>query len=244
MPAIFKPPRNDPTVNSEKVAPADAVDFRLARQAIVDRSHALWGNEVSVGSLQAHELPDSAYHKALQRISAPHKACNSVVSRKFLRIDQAALMNEDLHKSIVQTAQSLEKRRQPFTLSITNPLDALPGPVERRAMVRQLYKLKDQCAVTLAYNNYRLDTKPADLLIDLKLYDYVKMPFPDSALRLSLNTRSGLFDRLYDRMLELISATRVCFIADTVEFADSAMLAKNLPFEYFQGGYYSPADCL
>jgi len=81
-------------------------------------------------------------------------------------------------------------------------------------------------------------------LVDLKLYDFIKMPFPDSALRLSLNTRSDLFDRLYDRMLELISATRVRFIANNVEFDDSALLAKNLPFEYFQGGYYSPADRL
>lgn len=70
------------------------------------------------------------------------------------------------------------------------------------------------------------------------------MPFPDTAIRLSLNTHSDLFNRLYDRMLELISVTRVSFIAEQVEFADSAMLAKNLPFNYFQGGYYSPAESL
>ncbi|AKS09598.1 hypothetical protein [Pseudomonas trivialis] len=230
-------------MNSEKISPAHSVDFNLVRQAIVDRNHILWGNEISLASKDTHALPQSAYSEALQRI-ARRNALNPTVSHTFLRINQAALMNEDLHKHIIQTAQSLEKHRHPFTLSINNPLDALPGPVERRAMVRQLYKLKDQCSLTLAYHNYRLDTKPADLLIDLKLYDYIKMPFPDSALRLSLNTRSDLFDRLYDRMLELISATRVCFIADTVEFADSAVLAKNLPFEYFQGGYYSPADRL
>lgn len=231
-------------MNSEKASPTDARDFTLVRQAIVNRHHSLWGSEVSIGYPHLQVVPEMAYHKALQRLSTPHNAAHCGVSHKFLRVDQTALMNEALHTRIIQTAQSLEKSRQPFTLSITNPLDALPGPVERRSMVRQLYKLKDQCAITLAYNNYQLDTKPADLLIDLKLYDYVKMPFPDSALRLSLNTRSGLFDRLYDRMLELINATQVCFIADTVEFADSAMLVKNLPFEYFQGGYYSPADCL
>ncbi|CRM16463.1 hypothetical protein [Pseudomonas sp. 58 R 12] len=231
-------------MNSERISPAHSVDFNLVRQAIVDRNHTLWGNEISLTSKDTQALPQSAYSEALQRISARRNALNPTVSHTFLRINQAVLMNEDFHTYIIQTAQSLEKHKLPFTLSIDNPLDALPGPVERRAMVRQLYKLKDQCSLTLAYNNYRLDTKPADLLIDLKLYDYIKMPFPDSALRLSLNTRSDLFDRLYDRMLELISATRVCFIADTVEFADSAVLAKNLPFEYFQGGYYSPADRL
>ncbi len=231
-------------MNSEKIAPAPMADFTVVRQAIVDRNHALWGREIRSVCPDNHPLPERACSDVLQRISARRKNTHAAPSHTFMHINQAALMNEVLHTMIINTALSLEKHRQAFTLSIDNPLDALPGPVERRAMVRQLYKLKDQCGVTLAYNNYRFDTKPADLLIDLKLYDYIKMPFPDSALRLSLNTRSDLFDRLYDRMLELISATRVCFIADTVEFADSAMLAKNLPFEYFQGGYYSPADCL
>ncbi|MBC3304299.1 hypothetical protein H0Z09_24500 [Pseudomonas sp. SWRI18] len=231
-------------MNSERKSSADPVGFHLVRQAIVDRSHTLWGNEISLACADTFPSLEDAYGQALLRICAPPKTAQPVVSHRFLRIDQAALMNESLHKKFVQAARSLDKHSHSFTLSIDNPLDALPGPVERRAMVRQLYKLKDQCGITLAYNNYRLDTKPADLLIDLKLYDYIKMPFPDSALRLSLNTRSDLFDRLYDRMLELIDATRVCFIADTVEFADSALLARHLPFEYFQGGYYSPADCL
>lgn len=87
-----------------------------------------------------------------------------------------------------------------------------------------------------------VDARQGDLLIELKLYDYIKMPFPDVLLRLSLNIRSDLFDRLYDRMLELISTSRASFIADKVEFSDSATLAKRLPFNYFQGGYYSPAE--
>ncbi|WDU64634.1 hypothetical protein LRS56_09285 [Pseudomonas poae] len=230
-------------MNSEKISCADTPDLKIARQAIVDRSHLLWGSEFRV----VGEELESAYKEALKHIHPRRKLPKSLghaVNHKFLRIGQSAVMNDDVFTAIIQTAQSLEKHNQPLTLSIDNPLETLPGPVERRAMVRQLYKLKDQRGITLAYNNYTLDTKPVDLLIDLKLYDYIKMPFPDSALRLSLNTRSGLFDRLYDRMLELINATGVRFIADSVEFADSAMLAKNLPFEYFQGGYYSPADCL
>lgn len=231
-------------MNSEKICPAHPVDFNLVRQAIVDRCHALWGHELSIVCPHNRTLLESSYNAPLTRISARPTTCSPVLSHTFLRLDQTALMNEDLHKKIIQTAQSLKKYKQRLTLSINNPLAALPSPVERRAMVHQLYKLKDQCGISLAYDNYRLDTKQADLLIDLELYDYIKMPFPDSALRLSLNTRSDLFDRLYDRMLELINTSRVRFIADTVEFADSALLAKNLPFEYFQGGYYSPADQL
>ncbi len=230
-------------MNSRIKSRANTAGVKVIRQAILSRSHALWGNEFCVVCSDPGEQPDGAYCAALRHIS-PQPIPTQAASHTFLRIDQAALMNETTLTQLTQVAQGLEKCRQHFTLSIDNPLDALPGPVERRAMVRQLYKLKDQSGIKLAYNNFTLDTKPCDLLIDLTLYDYIKMPFPDSALRLSLNTRSDLFDRLYDRMLELINVTRVCFIADHIEFSDSAMLARNLPFEYFQGGYYSPADRL
>ncbi|TFY85642.1 hypothetical protein DYL59_25025 [Pseudomonas kairouanensis] len=230
-------------MNSETVSVAPTPDIAFVRQAIVTRSHALWGSEVRVVGAPV----DSAYSEALAHIrprNKTFKTASMAVSHKFLRLPQSTLMNDAALNDIIRVSQALEKQQQTLTLSLDNALDTLPGPVERRAMVRQLYKLKDQSGIKLAYNNYRLDTKPADLLIGLALYDFIKMPFPDSALRLSLNTRSGLFDCLYDRMLELINTTRVCFIADHVEFSDSAMLAKNLPFEYFQGGYYSPADRL
>lgn len=231
-------------MNSEKISRADVVGAKVVRQAILSRNHSLWGNEFSVVCTDPGEPPESVYYAALRHLNPRRTSAPAAASHTFLRIGQSALMSDDTLNQLTQTARRLEKHSQHFTLSIDNPLDALPGPVERRAMVRQLYKLKDQSGIKLAYNNYKLDTNPGDLLIDLKLYDYIKMPFPDSALRLSLNTRSGLFDRLYERMLELINTTRVCFIADHVEFCDSALLARNLPFEYFQGGYYSPADRL
>lgn len=251
-------------MNSEKISPAGIAEFKFFRQAIVERSSTLWASEIRVDSASdflnlAQDMYPSyqdrlkcAYSEALLRIMPRQTAATQKLPpasripaiHKFLRIDQSALMFEDTIKEIIQAANTLEKHKQHLVLSVENPLDALADAVERRAMVRQLYTLKDRSGIKLAYNNYKLDTKQADLLIELKLYDYIKMPFPDSALRLSLNTRSDLFDRLYDRMLELISVTRALFIADRVEFADSAMLAKRLPFGYFQGGYYSPAESL
>jgi len=251
-------------VNNEKISPAGIADPKLFRQAIVERSCTLWGNEIRVTSacnllnLPEHLHPlyraqlKCAYRDALLRIAPrttadfSHRPLASAqpATHKFLRIDQSALMSEDMLNELIHVAIVLESYKQQLVISVENPLDALPGPTERRAMVRQLYTLKDQRGIKLAYNNYTLDTKQADLLTELKLYDYIKMPFPDAALRLSLNTRSDLFDRLYDRMLELISATRVSFIADEVEFSDSAILATRLPFNYFQGGYYSPPENL
>ncbi|MCK1786492.1 EAL domain-containing protein [Pseudomonas sp. TNT11] len=251
-------------MNNEKISPAEIAHPKLFRQAIVERNCTLWGNEIRVTSacnllnLPEHLHPiyreqlKCAYRDALLRIAPrtpadlSHRPLASAqpATHKFLRIDQSALMSEDTLNELIHVANVLESYKQQLVISVENPLDALPGPTERRAMVRQLYALKDRSGIKIAYNNYTLDTKQADLLIELKLYDYIKMPFPDAALRLSLNTRSDLFDRLYDHMLELISATRISFIADKVEFSDSATLAKRLPFNHFQGSYYSPPESL
>lgn len=251
-------------MNSEKISPVGTVNFKFSRQAILERSCTLWGSEIQVHSEPALDsLPDvtppfyseqlkGAYREALHRTKPGATARKGKILQvdhnpalhKFFRIEQSLLLNDDILKEIVSTSNMLEKYKQQLIISVENPLDALPGPVERRAMIRQLYSLKDRSSIKLAYNNYTLNTKHTDLLIDLSLYDYIKMPFPDSALRLSLNTRSDLLDRLYEHMLELMSSTKVSFIADNVEHADSALLARRLPFDYFQGRYFSPADSL
>ncbi len=251
-------------MNSGNLLLVESVDFTFSRQAILERSCTLWGSEIRVhagyvlDNLPADARPfyseqlKGAYSEALQYTKPSSfvqerkrlRVDKSAGLHKFLRIEQSLLMNEDLLKEIVSTSNTLEKHKQQLIVSVENTLDTLPGPVERRNMIRQLYSLKDRSSLKLAYNNYTLDTKKADLLLDLSLYDYIKMPFPDSALRLSLNTRSGLFDRLYDQMLEVMSTSRISFIADNVEHADSALLARRLPFDYFQGPYFSPADSL
>lgn len=243
---------------------AAPVDFTFSRQAILGRNCALWGSEIRVHAehvlegltddacpLYCEQLKD-AYRGALHytqpnafaRERQRLRVEQSPRLHTFLRIEQALLMNDALLQEIISTSNTLEKRKHQLIVSIDNTLDTLPGPAARRSMIRQLYSLKDQSNLKLAYNNYTLNTKNTDLLTDLSLYDYIKMPFPDSAIRLSLNTRSGLFDRLYDQMLGLMSTTRVSFIADNVEHADSALLARRLPFDYFQGAYFSPADSL
>lgn len=251
-------------MNSEKISPMGTANFKLSRQAILERSLTLWGSEIQVhGEPACDSLPDasdpfyseqlkSAYREALRRTKpgAPKKKGKLLpvdpnpALHKFFRIEQSLLLNDDVVKELVSTSDVLEKHKQQLIVSIDNPLDTLAGPVERRAMIHQLFSLKDGSSIKLAYNNYTFNTKHDDLLTDLSLYDYIKMPFPDSALRLSLNTRSDFFDRLYDHMLELMSCTRASFIADNVEHADSAFLARRLPFDYFQGRYFSPADTL
>jgi len=102
-------------------------------------------------------------------------------------------MSDDTLKELIQVAHVLESYKQQLVITIENPLDALPGPTERRAMVRQLYNLKDRSSIKLAYNNYTLDTKQADLLIELKLYDYIKMPISGCAPETESEYTLGFF---------------------------------------------------
>lgn len=251
-------------MNSQQVLPPEFVDFTFSRQAILGRNGTLWGSEVQVYASPAfdgerHDIHSFyfeqlkyAYSEALRRVepTAFTKEAKRLhvekqpVLYKFFRIEPSLLMNEDIVKEIIATSHTLKKHKQQLIISVENSLAALPDPAERRRMIHQLYRLKDRSSLKLAYSNYTFTTKPADVLSDLGLYDYIKMPFPDAALRLSLNTRSGLFDLLYDRMLGLMSASKVSFVADNVEHADSALLARRLPFDYFQGRYFSPADSL
>lgn len=250
-------------MNSEKISPARLVSFKFSRQAILDRNLALWGNEIQIhaerdvvsnpqDSIFFRDLQVSAHSEALQHTRPTRsstktgtlKTDNNPGLHKLLRIEQSMLLCENTLKEIVTTCEVLEKHRQQLVICVENPLDALPGPEERRALIRQMFSLKDQACIQFAYNNYTIDTKYTDLLLDLGVYDYIKMPFPDAALRLSMNTRSGLFDQIYEHMLKLINSARISFIADSVDHANSSLLARRLPFDYFQGSYYSPADKL
>lgn len=242
-------------MNSAKISSEGLFEFKFSKQAILERSYTLWGSEIQVHPDNFPDgVPDDfnqqlkcAYGEALRRTKSsvlPLQMSSKPVGHKLVRLEQFALMDEDTLEEVIRTCDTLATHKQQLIISIENTLSTLPGPAERRAMIRQLYSLKDRSTIKLAYNNYTIDTRQANLLVDLELYDYIKMPFPDSVLRLSLNTRSGLFDRLYDDMLALMSSTKVSFIADNVEYADSATLAKRLPFDYFQGSYFSPADNL
>lgn len=165
--------------------------FTFSRQAILERSCTLWGSEIRVHAEPALDSPrddacpfyseqlKDAYSEALQharpssfaRTSKRLRADKSPGLHKFFRIEQSLLMNEDLLKEIIDTSHTLEKNRQQLIVSVENTLDTLPGPLERRSMIRQLYSLKDRSNLKLAYNNYTLNTKDTDLLIDLSLYD-------------------------------------------------------------------------
>jgi hypothetical protein len=238
------------------------IKFMFSRQAILERDDSLWGSEIriQVDSEVSTITADSqqrfaqqlkiACGSALTRVKRDallikgHPSNKRPVGNRFFALKQSALLDPGILKDIIQTATLLERHHQQLVISVDSPMQSANGPLERMALIRALYYLKDSGLIKIAYNNYKAETKPERLLVDLDLYDYIKMPFPESELRLSLNIRSDLFNRIYEQMVETMSATRVSFIADNVEHADSAILAKRLPFDYFQGRYYSPADYL
>lgn len=244
-------------MDSAKAISDIPLGFKLSRQAILARNETLWGSEIrahvnfqpnsKLGDI--HQSLKSAYHEALHRtklnaclLKRSVQACAHPGSHKLFCLEQFALADENILEEIVNTCETLSTYNQQFIIGIENNLSTLAGPAERREMIQKLYRLKDCSNIKLCYNNYTNETNQTNLLIDLGLYDYIKMPFPDSTLRLSINARSDLLDRLYDKMSGLINSMKASFIVGNIEHSESAILAKRFPFDYFQGDYFSPSE--
>jgi len=64
----------------------------------------------------------------------------------------------------------------------------------------------------------------------------------NSDVNLCVTAKADLFNQSHNHMTMLIHNAKVSVIALRVEHAASRTLARALPFDYFQGSHYSPAD--
>lgn len=103
--------------------------------------------------------------------------------------------------------------------------------------------MKDH-GIEIAFDDYKIDDESIEIFTTLNLFDYIKISISSLDLNLKLSGNPELFNRLHERMTMLTHNTKVSFIADRVEHAASHILARALPFNYFQGSHYSPADNL
>lgn len=56
---------------------------------------------------------------------------------------------------------------------------------------------------------------------------------------IQLNASPELLNRLYDQMNIMAHTQKVRFIAERIEHQHHHVLASSLPFDFFQGGFYS-----
>lgn len=237
----------------------DHADHYLSRQLILTRDDFPFGSEIrihfddSTSALCATEpyQMSEIYSEVLMRtmlIAFSLKDRNTTdenkyLSRRFVCVGQPDLANSALREELIQVGATLRGFGQTLVIALNElPLSAVSF-TDKKKILHNVYLLKDH-GIEIALDDYKIDDESIEIFTTLNLFDYIKISISRLDLSLKLSGNPELFNRLYERMTMLTHNTKVSFIADRVEHAASHVLARALPFDYFQGSHYSPADNL
>jgi EAL domain-containing protein (putative c-di-GMP-specific phosphodiesterase class I) len=237
----------------------DHAEYYLSRQLILTREDRPFGSEIRIHfddstsascAPQAYQM-SGIYSEALMqtRLIAfslkDHNATsgNKYLSRRFVFVEQSDLANSALAEELVQSDAALRELGQTLVVAFNElPLSAVSF-AEKKKILHNVYLLKDH-GIEIALDDYNIGDEGIEIFTTLNLFDYIKISTSSLDLSLKLSGNPELFNRLHERMTMLTHNTKVSFIADRVEHAASHILARALPFNYFQGSHYSPADNL
>lgn len=241
----------------------NGADHYLSRQLILRRDDCPFGSEIRINhegrqalpphaswTLPAHQI-SGLYSEILMQtrlIAFSLKGRNTVAgeeyfSRRFVCVAQSDLVDSALAEELIQSGEALRDLGQTLVIALNElPLSAA-GFNDKKKILHNVYLLKDH-GIEIALDHYTPHDESVEIFTTLNLFDYIKIPVSSLDLSLKFNGNPELFNRLHERMVTLTHNTKVSFIADQVEHTASHVLARALPFDYFQGSYYSPADNL
>jgi len=237
----------------------DHAEHYLSRQLILTRDDCPFGSEIRIhfdDSVSAPCAPEpyqmsGIYSEVLMQtrlIAFSLKDRNTTngnkyLNRRFVCVAQSDLANSALTEELIQSGAALRELGQTLVIALNElPLSAISF-AEKKKILHNIYLLKDH-GIEIAFDDYKIDDESIEIFTTLNLFDYIKISISSLDLNLKLSGNPELFNRLHERMTMLTHNTKVSFIADRVEHAASHILARALPFNYFQGSHYSPADNL
>lgn len=241
----------------------NGADHYLSRQLILRRDDCPFGSEIRINHEGRQALPSHAsctlpahqmsglYSEILVQtrliaLSLKDRNTSSgkeYFSRRFVCVAQSDLIDTALVEELIQSGDALRDFGQTLVIALNElPLSAASYQ-DKKKILHNVYLLKDH-GIEIAFDHYNFHDESVEILTTLNLFDYIKIPVSALDTILKSSGNAELFNRLYDRMVTLIHNTKVSFIADNVEHTASHILARTLPFDYFQGSYYSPADNL
>lgn len=249
-------------MNTTKCVPRlDSTNHCLSRQLILTRNDHPFGSEIRINFDGSQSLcafapyaadtcqARSAYNEVLMQTRLTAFALKDLntwsqgkyLNRRFICVEQSALINETLTEELVQCSETLRALGQILVIALNElPLLAIKF-THKKKILHNLYQLKDH-GIEFAYNGFNINYESIEIFTTLNLFDYIKISLSSLEFSLKINSDPELFNRLYERMTLQTHNTKVCFIADRVEHAASHVLARALPFDYFQGSHYSPAE--
>ncbi len=228
----------------------------LFRQPILRRDGTPFGCEIQVcaaiKSSDALERTLSGTYLDInfsEELTQNHLAKNSLiersvflvpdtVSRVFIAVGLRDLLNTMQIEYIICASDAFKIQGQMLTVSIEEGALPLGTTEEDRTLIGHIYLLKDS-GVEIAFSSFNLLEGGPKIQNTLSICNYIKVDFRKSQLGEKLSAKPESLNRLHDYMNIITHTKKVIFVAGRIEHEGNHVLARSLPFDYFQGDYYS-----
>ncbi|RKS28640.1 EAL domain-containing protein [Pseudomonas sp. WPR_5_2] len=241
----------------------DRADQHFSRQLILTRDGCPFASEIRIqsddslilsaidsGAPAAHQM-GGIYSEVLMqtRLSAfslknrNSASENKHLSHRFVCVEQSALTHAELTEDLIRCSDILRGFGQTLVIALNTLPLSMDSFTDKKNVLHNVFQLKDH-GIEIAFDGFDIYDESIETYTTLNLFDYIKISISTLDLDLKLTGNPDLFNRLYERMILQAHNNKVCFIADSVEHAASHVLARALPFDYFQGSHYSPAENL
>lgn len=236
------------------ISPANAPYRYLTRQLILSRDDRPFASEVRTTpalcrtSLAAQPCAPSDARGQLHRGAVSLQDPRSHTPKKYLNrtllcLSEPSLASFALADELIRSGDNLRDLGHTLVVSLEEQPFWEVDSKYKKNITHNMYRLKDH-GIEIALGSDTLQRDTLTRFSTLNLFNYIKVSVSSLDQCLKLNGNPEFFNRLHDRMVTLSHNNKISFIADRVEHIESHTLARALPFDYFQGSYYSPADHL
>ncbi|MGF6125283.1 EAL domain-containing protein (putative c-di-GMP-specific phosphodiesterase class I) [Pseudomonas frederiksbergensis] len=244
------------------ISPAKAPHRYLTRQLILSRDDRPFASEISTITEADRPLPalsswtltgqscergsDTLTHMHRESCSPTHRRSptpKKYLNRTVVSLSEPSLASFALTEELIQSGNNLRDLGHTLVVSLKERPFWEVDSKYKKNIIYHMYRLKDH-GIEIALDDYNLQREALTRFSTLNLFNYIKVSIASLDQCLKLNSNPEFFNRLHDRMVALIHNNKISFIADRVEHIEGHSLARALPFDYFQGSYYSPADHL
>lgn len=240
------------------ISPAKAPYRYLTRQLILSRDDRPFASEISTGPLPATSSWTTQAGQLCERCNEPsahlrrepssqkdrrsHRP-EKYLNRTLLSLSEPGLASFALTNELIQSGNNLRDFGHTLVVSLKGRAFWEVDSKYKKNIIYHMYHLKDH-GIEIALDDYNIQREALTRFNTLNLFNYIKVSISSLGQCLKLNSDPEFFNRLHDHMVTLTHHNKISFIADRVEHIESHSLARALPFDYFQGSYYSPADHL